>query len=334
MHHIIVDPDDRILDDPQRTWALLRLCLQADDNGNVFCSLQQLATDWGVSRYTVLRVTRELEAGGWVRIERHQGRMTVYRVMGRGMQLVANLPPVAKLPLVANLQPVSDNTVSVSTTSTKPKKVKPPPSDASRLVHQHADQYTKRFGRPFPVAWARDTQIVKRLIGVYGVSQVEQLQMQYLSQPLDSFAAKRGYSIPQFAAEIAGLAAQDAVRAQMTAEQIALLQEMQETVEGFSVETALTLIAEHPLTVIRDQLQVYRWRQQQGQPVSPGRLERAIRERWAIPDGARPAVYTPYPFNSTGKSRSNEDAENSTVNAEIRNKIEKMMRQKTLALPH
>ena len=64
MHHIIVDPDDRILNDPQRTWALLRLCLQADDNGNVFCSLQQLATGWGVSRYTVLRVTRELEAGG------------------------------------------------------------------------------------------------------------------------------------------------------------------------------------------------------------------------------------------------------------------------------
>lgn len=320
MHHIIVDPDDRILNDPQRTWALLRLCLLADDNGNIVCSLRQLAADWGVSSNTIKRIVRELEAGDWIcktPLNGQTGRQTIYRVTGRGMRPVANLQPVANLP------PVSDH-----------KKVKPPPSDASRLVHQHADQYTKRFGRPFPVAWARDTQIVKRLIGVYGVSQVEQLQMQYLSQPLDSFAAKRGYSIPQFAAEIAGLAAQDAVRAQMTAEQIALLQEMQETVEGFSVETALTLIAEHPLTVIRDQLQVYRWRQQQGQPVSPGRLERAIRERWAIPDGARPAVYTPYPFNSTGKSRSNEDAENSTVNAEIRNKIEKMMRQKTLALPH
>ena len=320
MHHIIVDPDDRILNDPQRTWALLRLCLLADDNGNIVCSLRQLAADWGVSSNTIKRIVRELEAGDWIcktPLNGQTGRQTIYRVTGRGMRPVANLQPVANLP------PVSDH-----------KKVKPPPSDASRLVHQHADQYTKRFGRPFPVAWARDTQIVKRLIGVYGVSQVEQLQMQYLSQPLDSFAAKRGYSIPQFAAEIAGLAAQDAVRAQMTAEQIALLQEMQETVEGFSVETALTLIAEHPLTVIRDQLQVYRWRQQQGQPVSPGRLERAIRERWAIPEGARPAVYTPYPFNSTGKSRSNEDAENSTVNAEIQDKIEKMMRQKTLALPH
>ena len=325
MRHIIVDPDDRILNDPQRTWALLRLCLLADDNGNIVCSLGQLATDWGVSNNTIKRIVRELEAGDWIcktPLNEQTGQTTIYhfQLMGRAMRCDESVAPSA-----------SDN---ISTTSTKSKKVKPPPSDASRLVHQHADQYTKRFGRPFPVAWARDTQIVKRLIGVYGVSQVEQLQMQYLSQPLDSFAAKRGYSIPQFAAEIAGLAAQDAVRAQMTAEQIALLQEMQETVEGFSVETALTLIAEHPLTVIRDQLQVYRWRQQQGQPVSPGRLERAIRERWAIPDGARPAVYTPYPFNSTGKSRTNEDAENSTVNAEIRNKIEKMMRQKTLALPH
>lgn len=176
---------------------------------------------------------------------------------------------------------------------TRRRAAKTPPSDASRLVHRHAELYTARFGQPFPVAWARDTQITKRLVAVYGADQVETLQDRYLAQSLDSFAGKRGFSIPQFAADIAGLAAQTAIAQGLTEEQRALVNQL--VTEGMEEATAIRLVTEHPARSIEDQITVQHWRRQQGMTVSPSRLERAIRERWAVPPEARPVTYPRFP---------------------------------------
>ncbi len=281
--------DDRLFEDARRTWALVRLWMLADEHDQVTASLQNLQTDWQLSRNTIAGLLRELEAGGYLERQTQAGRVTSYRLTGRGMQRVGEGPASSAVSVISGLPPGPSPEKG---TAQAPRK-KSPPSDASRLVHLHAERYTARFNQPFPVAWARDTQIYKRLIGVYGVDRVERFQDRYLAQPLDSFAAKRGFSIPQFAAEIGGLAAQEAMRHQLTSEQAEVGSMLQSA--GMSEDTSLVLVSEYPLEQIRAQLQVHRWRQQKGQIASTHRLERAIREEWAVPDDARPIVYDRFP---------------------------------------
>lgn len=297
---IQVDTQDSILHDAQRTWALVNLWAMADSDGRVAGPVNRLASRWGCSPHTVQRLVRELEAGGWVERVDNAGRVHSYQLTGRGIARAAgdgsSLPDVSPVTHLSS-SPVSDaSAVEPESSASKRRRTSPPssePSEASRLLHQHANRYTDRFEQPFPVAWARDTQIYKRLLRVYGVEMVDVLQTQYLSQSLDSFAAKRGFSVPQFASDIAGLAAQLAVRQQLTADQMVLVAALQDV--GIAEAGAVTLVVDHPLEVIRDQLRVHHWRQQNGQFVSPSRLERAIRERWAVPDAARPVDYPEFP---------------------------------------
>ena len=279
-----VDIHDPILQDAQRTWALVNMWAAANADGLVAGPISQLADRWGCSPRTVQRLLRELEAGDWVRRLDSGG----YQLTGRGMAAGRT-----------DLSPLTDLSSSVvspePSTKTRKRAASETSSEASRLLHQHADRYTQRFNQPFPVAWARDTQIYKRLVKVYGVETLEALQSQYLDQPLDSFAAKRGFSVTQFSAEIAGLAAQQAVRDQLTTEQSAVVEEL--TGIGMGEVAAVALVTDYSLEVIRDQLLVHYWRKNQGQSVGPGRLERAVREGWAVPAAARPVSYPAFPVS-------------------------------------
>ena len=313
--HLIVDPEDNLWSDPRRTWALCRLWMAADAEGVVALSLQQLAQSWQMSRHTVSAILRELEAGGWMAAERRPGRPATYRLTGRGVRREYGVLDIADKPRTEppeTFERMEVLEVGVAPPDhpvrPKPSRVhaKPSNSDAACLVHHHADQYTARFGQPFFVAWARDTQIYKRLVTTYGAETVARFQVQYLNQPLDSFAAKRGFSVPQFAAEIAGMATQDAIRAQLSDAQQAAFAALM-AVEGFVEETALALVVDHPAVVIQDQLRVHRWRQQQGQPTSARRLERAIRERWPVPEAAQPVIYPPFPLPETAFTQSPTD---------------------------
>lgn len=333
-----IDPTDRVFDDATRTWVLLRLWMTAAEDGVVHASSRDMARTWKMSRNIVLATLRELDAGGWIETHLTAGQQSHYQLTGKGMVLGSRLTPAAssikrdrvdKLTVTRSVPPTqketddtqprkSQSSQTVPTTkkskdlkkTPKPRKTRAatPSPDASRLVHQHADQYTLRFERPFAVAWGRDTQIYKRLVGTYGVELVERLQGQYLAQPLDSFAAKRGYSVPQFAAEIGGLATWESLRERLSPDQADVLSGLQTI--GMAEETALGLVTEHPVAVIRDQLQVHRWRQEQGQATSPSRVERAVRERWVVPENARPVVYPVFPV---GESAETEDPDSDTA---------------------
>lgn len=305
-----LDTQDSLLHDPHRTWALLRLWIRADAAGEAAFSLRQLAADWGLSRERTAAILRELEAGGWIAAQKGSGRRaTRYRLTGRGIARrdLGNPPNAAEPPSPA-----------AAAASPAPR----PPSDASRLVRQHAARYTDRFGQPFPVAWARDTQIYKRLVATYGAEAVERWQTRYLAQPLDSFAAKRGFSVPQFAADIPAMAAREAIRHRLDAEQAALAQALQDA--GLADDTALALVTSHPADAIRDQLQAHHWRQQRGQTVSPSRLERAIRERWAVPEDARPVAYPLFPAGPAASPSAGEDPAPETLKRLLRTIVVKM----------
>jgi len=272
----IDDAGDSLFTDPQRTWALLRLCLVADSQGQVTTSVRALADAWGWSRDRTAEVLRELAAGGWIQKVR-QTRRACYQLSGRGLR------PDGLEPGVTDLTPPEPENATAT--------------EAKRLVARHIEQYTARFGQPFPVAWARDTQVYKRLVRVYGSDSafLETLQDRFFKQSLDSFAGKRGFSVLQFAAECAGLAAQAGAQALWSVEQTEAFHALRQV--GMSESTATALISECSLAVIHAQIAAYERRIEHGQAVSLSRLERAIRENWQ--EKAEPVDYPAFPAKPT-----------------------------------
>jgi len=261
---VIDDLNDLLFEDPHRTWALLRLWILADEQGHVVTAIRPLADAWGWSRERTTAVLRELAAGGWLRMEPQKGHKICYQLSGRGLRLDSVL---------------RDSAITKEMTqAAKLPEPNPVATEASRLLHRHAECYTARFGQPFPVVWARDMQVYKRLVRVYepDVSFLESLQDRFLNQSLDSFAGKRGFSVVQFAAECAGLAAQVGAQAQWSVEQNEAFQALRQL--GMPEEKATALISECPLAVIRAQVDACTQRLQHGQPVSLRRLERVIRD--------------------------------------------------------
>lgn len=284
----IVDGEDfALLESSDGTWALLQLWIGADADATVTVSQRHLMTTWGWSRERVTRTIEALIAGGWIQIDTSEGRRrsTRYRLTCRGIRpLTASseaVPAVAKGSVVVK------------------KKADPDPAaaEATRLLHRHAERYTARFGQPFPVAWARDTQVYKRLVRVYGSDSafLESLQDRFLKQSLDSFAGKRGFSVLQFAAECAGLAAQAGAQALWSVEQTEAFHALWQV--GMSESTATALISECSLAVIHAQIAAYERRMDHGQAVSLSRLERAIRENWQ--EKAEPVDYPAFPAKLT-----------------------------------
>ena len=281
----------------QQLWAVLHLLTLADLNGQVAGPIHRIAAAWQCSPRTVQRLLGELENRGWVKVQVLSGQSRIY-------QLCSPASSVITLEKDKTSVALSQNRLTREGTSL-PSQKKRSSSDASRLLHQHADRYTARFSQPFPVAWARDTQIYKRLINTYGAETVDSLQARYLSQPLTSFAARRGFSVPQFAGEIAGLAAQHSVRQHLSEEQAQVCAELMTA--GLAEATALTLVTTFSPANIRDQLDVHCWRQQQGLSASPKRLEQAIRGQWVVPDQCRRVEYPSFPASSRDTDNPEQD---------------------------
>ena len=167
---------------PFQAWAWVALHGCADPAGMIRTPQKELAEQWVASQKTVRQVLHDLEDHGL--LVRHKASV---------WQLVTP-PDTAKeksaVPSNQTPAPRSSRTGGSKTGSKDPAG-----QAASRLVHQHAARYTERFDQPFPVAWARDTQIYKRLVKVYGESDVEEWQAQYLAQALDSWSGRCGFCI-------------------------------------------------------------------------------------------------------------------------------------------
>ncbi|WP_020375109.1 hypothetical protein [Sulfobacillus thermosulfidooxidans] len=176
---------------PFDAWLWVSLGAQVDADGWMVDTLEQLAVLHHCSVDTLRRALRRLEAANLVR---HRPRGS-----GRQYGIVPSPDKKKGLPRPRTRQGLAGPSESGDTLT------------ATDLVKRHAAGYTDRFGQPFLVAWARDTKIYKRLLDTYGMDAVIRFQTLYLSQSLDSFAATRGFSVPQFAAEIGGLAARSAV---------------------------------------------------------------------------------------------------------------------------
>ena len=151
--HLSLDPTDRVFQDPERTWALIRLWQLADDQGALVATFDQLATTWGISRHTVQRLVRELEAGGWLESTGRRGRTPCYRLTGQGIArhadpsleasgVPASPPAHAPTPGVAIVEPVAPEAPSVSEHPTPPLRSGQNASrtEASRLLHAHVSR--------------------------------------------------------------------------------------------------------------------------------------------------------------------------------------------------
>lgn len=147
---------------------------------------------------------------------------------------------------------------------------------AQRLARRHAACFRSRFGVPFPVSWSRDVPILTRLLQVYDEALLTACQDAYFTQPDSAFAAKRAWSIPQFAAEAPGLAARHAVAAD-PALRAAL------EAEGVSAQDAAALCATYPAERIRRQLAAHA-RRKATLTHPAGALIAAIRDNWPEPD--------------------------------------------------
>lgn len=304
--HLYLDPTDRVFQDPERTWALIRLWQMADDQGALVATFDQLADTWAVSRHTVQRLVRELEAGGWLESTGRRGRTPCYRLTGQGIAreedpgldasgVPAPNPPNRPAPGVTLPEPVASEAPHGTTHPTPPLRSGQDATrtEASRLLHAHVNAYQDRFSQPFLVAWPRDTAIYRRLVKTYGVETVERLQGLYLAQSLTSFAAKRGFSVPQFASEIAHGVEQEALREQLNGEQQTLVDAL--VGEGMDAVRALSLVHETPASQVRGYLATYQARKASDRPWSLAQLERAIRERWVMPAATPVPQYPLFP---------------------------------------
>lgn len=308
--HLSLDPTDRVFQDPERTWALIRLWQLADDRGTWALTIDQLAETWSVSRHTVQRLVRELEAGGWLESLGRRGRTPQYRLTGRGIAregdagsevsgIPTGSPTPPSTPGVAVPEPVAPRAPqgTACTTPPSPSGKNASRTEASRLLHAHVSAYQDRFNEPFLVAWPRDTAIYRRLVTTYGVATVERLQRDYLAQPLTSFAAKRGFSVPQFASEIAHGVEQAAIRRQLTSDQQAVLDTLQG--EGMDPVRALSVVHDIPAEQIWGYVATYQAKKTADRPWSLAQLERAIRERWVMPSAPRGPEYPLFPGVAT-----------------------------------
>ncbi len=306
--YLYLDPTDRVFQDPERTWALIRLWQLADDVGTLALTQEQLAETWAVSRHTVQRLMRELEAGGWLESIGRRGRTPQYRLTGRGIAREEDPGPGLEASGVPTGQPPQPQTPGgmipepeAPRAPQETRRTNPPsPSgkdatrtEASRLLHAHVSAYQDRFSQPFLVAWPRDTAIYRRLVKTYGVETVERQQSQYLAQSLTSFAAKRGFSVPQFASEIAHGVEQETMRQQLTGEQQAVLDVL--LGEGMDPVRALSVVHDTPVAQVRGYVATYQAKKTTDRPWSLAQLERAIRERWMLPSMAQAPQYPLFP---------------------------------------
>ncbi len=162
----------------------------------------------------------------------------------------------------------------------KPSSAPHTPGRTALLRHQQLAE--DRTLVPFLVAWGRDGKIYKTLTDTYPRELLAVMQDAYFAQPLDSFASRKGFSVPQFLADAPGLATLAQAQSQLTPDQRAVFATLQ--ARGVLAETALDLVSTQPLADIQAQVEAHP-RRDRTTPfmASAASLVKAIREQWPLP---------------------------------------------------
>lgn len=78
--------------------------------------------------------------------------------------------------------------------------------ETHRLVKRHAEIFERRTGQPYPIHWAKECQILRRLLGTFTVEQVEAFQDAFFAQGDDSWAHQAGMTVGVFSTQVPKLA--------------------------------------------------------------------------------------------------------------------------------
>lgn len=153
--------------------------------------------------------------------------------------------------------------------------------DILPLLSRHAEAYRNTVGAAFPVAWAKDGAIVKRLLKTYSRSDIELLQDAFFAQKADSQAARRGYTVAQFAYEAPALLAAIKLREGLTGEQREIVLSLRD--EGVTEDVAVALVHDYGADAIRRQIEAHLGRKERYRNPTAA-LVKAIREGWSTPE--------------------------------------------------
>lgn len=274
--------------------AFQTLCLlwwAAGDDGKVALSSQDLAERCGVRRERMTGRLREAVCVHW------RGRPLLVREGRRVRWLSSDAQRVEQVCWdlgVGSEEKPADKAVPPATTPPGPALRATGNPAIRRLLDRHRTLYSEKTGADAVVVWGRDGKLYQQLLKTYDEDTLERLQDAFFAQSLDSSAGRRGYPVPAFFSESAGLAAREAQRTRLTPEQDRRRAALEAL--GCPSETALALVVEVPGDQIDRQLAA--WPRRTGIRRPAVALPQAVREDWPLPPGGRDAtaVWEPLPL--------------------------------------
>jgi len=168
-------------------------------------------------------------------------------------------------------------------------KAQPNP-DVRPMLKRHAQCYQDKVGAPYPISWAKEGAIVKRLLATYSRDEIVLLQDTFFAQKADSQAALRGYTVQWLEHEAPALMARIRLQNGLTAEQREVIAAL--VAEGVTEPTATALASEYRVEDIRRQLHAHAVRKDRLRSPAAA-LVKAIREGWQVPEESEPDYYRP-----------------------------------------
>lgn len=260
--------------------AFQTLCLlwwTADGDGNVALSSRDLAERCGVRRERMTGRLREALCVRW------HGRPLLVREGRRMRWLSQEVQPVEQV--CWDWDSGADGRCEAPAEAVSASSAVRAPRNPAirRLLDRHRTLYREKTGADAVVVWGRDAKLYQQLLNTYDPETLERLQDAYFAQSLDSGAGRRGYPVPVFFAESAGLAAREAQRTRLTPEQDQRRAALEAL--GCPPESALALVVEVPGDQIDRQLAA--WPRRTGIRRPATALPQAVREDWPMPSGTR-----------------------------------------------
>jgi len=168
-------------------------------------------------------------------------------------------------------------------------KAQPNP-DVRPMLQRHAQCYQDKVGAPYPISWAKEGAIVKRLLATYSRDELVLLQDTFFAQKADSQSALRGYTVQWLEHEAPALMARIQLQNGLTAEQREVIAAL--VAEGVTEPTATALASEYRVEDIRRQLHAHAVRKDRLRSPAAA-LVKAIREGWQVPEESEPDYYRP-----------------------------------------
>ena len=168
-------------------------------------------------------------------------------------------------------------------------KAQPNP-DVRPMLQRHAQCYQDKVGAPYPISWAKEGAIVKRLLATYSRDELVLLQDTFFAQKADSQTALRGYTVQWLEHEAPALMARIQLQNGLTAEQREVIAAL--VAEGVTEPTATALASEYRVEDIRRQLHAHAARKDRLRSPAAA-LVKAIREGWQVPEESEPDYYRP-----------------------------------------